>query len=104
MEASGRTWVRFFPTVGAGFDPGAGAYVNRYEVRKIVDGKGGPRLALKPGSGYMLVETPAPWSAGATHAYHGVTEHLHYTTAAQARLLDRDSVAELPPNESTLAV
>jgi hypothetical protein len=99
-----KKWVRFFPTTGLTFDPGGRAYVNRYEVRKLVDVKGGPRIDLKPGSGYLRVETPAPWSSPATHAYHGVTEHLHYTTAAQARLLDRDAVAELPASPKTLAV
>jgi chlorite dismutase len=104
METTGRRWVRFFAATGAAFDPGAGAYVNRYEVRRLVSVAGGPRLDLRTRSGYMRVETPTPWSAAATHAYHGVTEHLHYTTAAQARLLDRDAVAELAPSESTIAV
>jgi len=104
MEASKTRWVRFFPTTGAGFDPGAGAFVNRYVVRKLVNVTGGPRLDLKPGSAYQRVETPAPWFSGATHAYHGVTGHLQYTSAAQARLLDRDAVGELAPSDATVAV
>lgn len=101
MERASQRWVRFFPTVGVGFDPGAGAHVNRYEVRKLVTVAGGPHLDLKPGSGYMRVESTTPWSQSATHAYHGVTEHVHYTTAAQARLLARDAVNELAPGRST---
>ncbi len=103
METSSRRWVRFFPATAA-FDPGAGAYMNRYEVKRLITVAGGPRLDLKPGTGYTRVETPTPWSAAATHAYHGVTEHLHYTTTAQARLLERDAVAELAPSERTVAV
>jgi hypothetical protein len=104
MATPSKVWVRLFPAAGASFDPGAGGYVSRYELRRLVNVKGGPRLDLKPGSGYMRVETPAPWFSAATHAYHGVTEYLHYTTAAQARLLDRESVSELSPGPTTAAV
>src|SRR5436853_473681 len=100
---SPRTWVRFFTDAGAGFDPGARSHVDRYEVRQLVNVKGEPRLDLKPGRGYVRIETPEPWFAAATHAYHGVTEHLHYTTAAQSLLLERDAVKELAPSPRTVA-
>src|SRR4051812_13966248 len=102
MEPQSRTWVRFFPDAGSRFDPGAGARVSRYKVRELVKVSGGPVFDLPPGRAYLRVETPAPWINAAAHSYHGVTEHLHYTSTAQRRVLDEKSAKEFPPSEQTV--
>jgi Chlorite dismutase len=80
-----------------------------YKVESVVAIRGKPGVEIKPGSTIVRVETasrlPAIADAKAPKLlFHGVPQHLEYTSRAQRDDLNKRSRAELPPSKDTVAV
>jgi hypothetical protein len=80
-----------------------------YNVESIVPIRGKPGVDIKPGSTIVRVETASRLPAIADAKmpkllFHGVPQHLEYTSRAQRDDLNKRSRAELPPSKDTVAV
>jgi hypothetical protein len=80
-----------------------------YRVDRIVAIKGKPGVDLAPGSKMVRVETASKLPAisdakSPSLLFHGVPQHLQYTSQAQRDDLNRRSRAEIPASKDTVAV
>lgn len=80
-----------------------------YRVDEVVSVRGKPGVILAPGATLVRVETASKLPAlgeGKTPGllFHGVPQHLHYTTGEQRADLAKRSRPEVPPGKDTLAV
>lgn len=85
-------------------------HLNIYRVKEVVPFRG-QAPNLKQGWSLVRIETSVPpslseelSSGSSVIHFYGVTQHLHYTIAAQRQELDRRSIPELEPSEHTTAV
>jgi hypothetical protein len=112
-KVSAWTWGYFFAApdkaaVQSLFGEGKPS-VTLYRVEKVVPVRGKPAVSLKAGSTVVRVETasrlPALGGGNApTLLFHGVPQHLQYTTGKQRADLNKRSRPELPPGKDTVAV
>jgi hypothetical protein len=79
-----------------------------YRVEKVVAVRGKPGVSLGPGSTLVRMETPTRLALGETKTpallFHGLPQHLEYTSGEQKADLDKRSRRELPPGKDTVAV
>lgn len=83
--------------------------ISLYKVDRIVSIRGKPRIPVEAGSTLARLElaarlAPLPGAKSPTLLFHGVPQHLQYTTREQRTDLGKRSRAELPPSKDTIAV
>jgi hypothetical protein len=82
--------------------------INVYRVEKVVAVQGKPGVSPNAGSSLIRVESAArisvPGEAGPKLLFHGVPQHLEYTTSEQRADLTKRSRADLPPGKDTVTV
>ncbi len=116
-SGSSRIWV-YFIAGGDELGPmhlaaGQNGHLNKYDIREVVQVRGGLPANLARAQRMVRLETPTPivltkelpspvFLSGIV--FCGVTQHLQYTTDAQRRELDARSRSELPPSSQTVAV
>lgn len=113
---SKHTWVSFLASANEAVLDSITTYrgdiLNRYHVREVVPVRGEPSTNLAPGWSLMRVETSVPpqlsdessFSDTSVIQFHGVRQHLHYTSEAQRGELSKRAIPELEPSEQTTAV
>jgi Chlorite dismutase len=112
-KESAWTWGYFFAAEDKasvqGLAGGRQQSLTLYRVDKIVSIRGKPAVNIAPGSKIVRVETASrlpSTGAGKTPSllFHGVPQHLQYTSQAQRDDLNRRARAEIPPSKDTVAV
>lgn len=107
-----QTWVHFLAGTDKTLKPltmSQNGRLSLYRVRKVVPIRG-EAPNLKQGWSVVRIETssslPSNKSSGGSSVieFYGVTQHLHYTSDAQRKELDRHSVTELEPSDQTMGV
>lgn len=107
------TWGYFFATGDKtsveGLAGGRGQSLTVYRVDKVVSVRGKSGVNIAPGATMVRVETasklPAPaGEKGPSLLFHGVPQHLQYTSGEQRADLNKRSRSELPPGKDTVAV
>ena len=81
--------------------------LNVYTVERVVTVRGELGVSIKPGSRLARLEMAAKLPADSTLPkllFHGVPQHLEYTTRTQREDLTKRSRAELPASRDTVAV
>ena len=88
-----------------------GGRLSRYRVRDVVAVRGEAPANLAQGWSVVRIEGSVPISeesfspsVASVIQYHGVTQHLQYTSEAQRQELDGHSISELEPSDHTTAV
>ena len=115
-ESSPHTWVRFLAgsneTALMPLTTDQGGRLSHYRVREVVPVRGEAPTNLAQDWSVVRIETPMPISlseeslspsGSSVIQFHGVTQHLHYTSDAQRQELER-SISELEPSDHTTAV
>ena len=115
--SSPRTWVHFIAganeTTLRPLTTGRGGRLSRYHVQEVVPVRGEAPANLAHGWSVVRIETSVPISipvkslfpsSSSVVQFHGVTQHLQYTSDAQRQELDRRSISELEPSNHTTAV
>ena len=114
-ESSSRAWVHFLAganeTTLSPVTTRRGGRLSRYRVRDVVAVRGEAPANLAQGWSVVRIEGSVPiseesFSPGVASViqYHGVTQHLQYTSDAQRQELDGLSIPELEPSNHTTAV
>ena len=116
-ESRPRTWVHFLAganeTTLRPLTTGRGGRLSRYRVQEVVPVRGEALASLGQGWSVVRIETSVPISlpeeslspsGSSVVRFHGVTQHLQYTSDAQRQELDRRSISELEPSNHTTAV
>lgn len=116
-ESPPRPWVHFLAganeTTLRPLTTGWGGRLSRYRVQEVVPVRGEVPANLARGWSVVRIETSAPISVpeeslsptnSSVLQFHGVTQHLQYTSDAQRQELDGRSVSELEPSDHTTAV
>ncbi len=115
-ETSPQTWVLFIASreghVLQQITPRQNWKLNQYRIHGIVGVAGEAPAGLGPSWGLVRIESDAPIQLAEESnpteapiiAFHGVTQHLHYTTEVQRAELDARSHAEFEPSDETTAV
>ena len=116
-EFSARTWVHFLAGVDEAMlgplTTGRGGRLSRYRVQEVVPVEGEAPANLAQGWSVVRIETSVPISLPEESSspggfsviqFHGVTQHLQYTSDAQRQELDGRSISELEPSDHTSAV
>jgi len=116
-KSSPRTWVHFLAgadeTTLRALTTGQGVRLSHYRVQDVVPVRGEAPPDLPQGWRVVRMETSVPISlpeeslapsGSSVTQFHGVTQHLEYTSDAQRRELDGRSISELEPSEHTTAV
>lgn len=105
------TWGYFFAADKEGVNgifPEKGTTRTLYRVDKVVAVRGEPGVTIEPGSPLVRVETAArllaPQGAQPRLLFHGLPQHLEYTSAKQRADLIKSSRPEIPPGKDTVAV
>lgn len=115
LKSTPYTWVRFL----AGTDETAlrplvtdlKGNIDRYTIKEVVPVIGEVPTNLMQSKNVLRIETSVPFSEeamslGDTLAiqFHGIRQHLHYTSEAQRQELSRDARPEVEPSDHTTAV
>ena len=116
-ESLPRTWVHFIAganeTTLRPLTTGQSGRLSRYHVQEVVPVRGEAPANLAQGWSVVCIETSVPISipvkslfpsGSSVIQFHGVTQHLQYTSDAQRQELDRRSISELEPSDHTKAV
>jgi hypothetical protein len=116
-RASQPTWVQFLSgpddTALESVTMSRADQVNYYRIRDVIPVRGSLPVDLAAGWTVIRIETSVPlgrsesaWppSTATIIQFHGVTEHLHYTSWDQRQELERRSATELEPSDKTIVV
>lgn len=116
-EPSPRTWVHFLAgaseTALRPLTTGRDGRLSRYRVQEVIPVRGESPANLAQGWSVVRIETLVPISlpeealspsGSPVIQFHGVTQHLQYTSGAQRQELDGRSVSELKPSDQAMAV
>lgn len=112
-----RTWAHFL-TAGdeaklRSLTTGQSGRLTHYRIREVLPVRGEFPTALEDGWSMVRIETPTPFSlsedlllpeSSSVLQFHGVTQHLQYTSQVVREELNDRSRAELEPSEHTTAV
>jgi hypothetical protein len=106
------TWGYFFSAKDRssveGLAGGRKQSLTVYRVDKVAPVRGKPGVTVEPGSTVIRVETAVRLPVGAARTagllFHGLPQHLQYTTGAQRADLNKRSRPELAPGKDTVAV
>jgi hypothetical protein len=109
------TWVRFLTGSDETFllplITGLEGKVDHYNIREIVPVIGEAPTNLMQSKNVLRIETSIPFSEeilsqgdSSVIQFHGVRQHLHYTSEAQRQELSRDARPEVEPSDHTTAV
>ena len=79
-----------------------------YRIDKVVPNRGKAGVAIEPGSALIRMETatriPVETANANALLFHGLPQHLQYTSGEQRSDLNKRSRTELPPGKDTVAV
>jgi hypothetical protein len=111
-KESGWTWGYFFSTKEKDAVKALAGErkpsLTLYRVDKVVAVRGKAGVALEPGSALIRMETatriPVAEAKANALLFHGLPEHLQYTSGEQRSDLNKRSRTELPPGSDTVAV
>lgn len=116
-KSSLRTWVHFLAganeTTLTPLTTGGDRRLSRYDVQDVVPVRGQAPNHLTQGWSLARLESSVPISlpeeslapsGPSVIQFHGVTQHLEYTSDAQRGELGGRSISELEPSEHTTAV
>jgi hypothetical protein len=111
-QESAWTWGYFFAAQDKealqALAGGRKASLTAYQVEQVVPVRGKPGVSIAVGSLLLRMETatrlPLTEAKAKGLLFHGLPQHLHYTSGAQRADLNKRSRAELPPGKDTVAV
>jgi hypothetical protein len=109
------TWVRFLAgtseTILRPLTAGLDGTVNHYIIKEVIPVIGEAPPTLMQNKSILRIETSVPFSEeilsygdSAITQFHGIRQHLHYTSEAQRQELSKDARPEVEPSDHTTAV
>ena len=114
-EPTPYTWVRFLAgsdeTVLLSLMTDLEGKIDHYTIREVVPVIGEAPTNLMQSKNVLRIETSMPFSEetlshgdSSVIQFHGIRQHLHYTSEAQRQELSRNARPEVEPSDHTTAV